>query len=122
VSDYLRDDAMPIISLTGRGARVAVEIDNIDRLRRAAMLDPDEADAIAGDLRVASDLARQATRDGGILGPAVVVGLEIGAEPESGVEFDVRVDPGRGYPQVVPVKDRRRMVRIDVLVSEEDQA
>ena len=107
-----------MIALVGRGGiRGAVEIDGgIGGPHCTSVLDPDEIDAIVGDLRVASDLARQAAMDGGIDGPAVVVDLVVGQEPESGVEFFVLVDLGRRLP--VAARDRRRMVRFDLLVGE----
>lgn len=52
------------------------------------MFTPDEAEALAGDLLLGADAARQAAHDG-YHGPAVVVELLLGEEPEYGVEFDV---------------------------------
>lgn len=52
------------------------------------MFSPDEAEALAEDLLLGADAARQAARDG-YHGPAVVVELLVGEEPERGVEFEL---------------------------------
>lgn len=82
------DDTMPTVSIDSDEHGLAVQINGVDSQDVSPMYSPDEAEVIADDIRAGADAARQAERDGHS-GPAVVVDLIVGDEPEAGVEVEV---------------------------------
>lgn len=73
-------DVQPTVSIDSDGS-VAVQINGIDSQDISPMFTPDEADDLADGLHLGSDAARQAQQDGHV-GPAVVVELVVGDDPD----------------------------------------
>lgn len=76
----------------------ATQINGLDTA--LPMFTPNAADLLADDLLAGADAARQAEQDG-YAGPAAVLGLEIGNEPEQGVELEVNALPDKSWSTFV---------------------
>lgn len=80
------EDAAPDAPLTVSIDSGAVQIGNL--YHSTAVFDPDQSEELSDLLLLGADAARQAAQDG-YHGPAVVVELNTGEEPEAGGEFEL---------------------------------
>lgn len=81
------DDPPTTVKIDSDGAGPAVQLDGVSDA--PPLFAPAEAEQLASDLLLGADAARQAEQDG-YTGPAAVIELQEGTEPEQGVSLEAR--------------------------------